>query len=60
MCHNGEILMMDFVLKYNRNKWEPLGFRKFDVRQFEINSQDKDLLPGDEIGIYCNACPGGD
>lgn len=21
LCHNGEILMMDFVLKYNRNKY---------------------------------------
>lgn len=21
LCHNGEIFMMDFVLKYNRNKY---------------------------------------
>lgn len=29
------------------------------MRQFEVNSQDKELLPGNEIDIYCNACPGG-
>lgn len=30
------------------------------MRQFEINSQDKELLPGNEIDIYRSACPGGD